>query len=80
MHECKHGCGYTNKHRGAMNLHEQIHCKTLKGSSAPAKKELRYCDCDGGPSWSFLNRFDRHQAAALQAGYKKICTECGEVV
>ncbi|REE69726.1 hypothetical protein A8990_13145 [Paenibacillus taihuensis] len=27
VYTCKHGCLYQSKHRGAMNLHEHVHCK-----------------------------------------------------
>ncbi|WP_308639398.1 hypothetical protein [Paenibacillus silvisoli] len=27
IYSCKHGCHYQAKHRGAMNLHEYVHCK-----------------------------------------------------
>lgn len=81
MNECKNGCGYTNKHRGAMNIHESVHCKQ-KGAAAPeeTKKDLRYCDCEDAPSWAFLSRSEPAQARAIAAGYKKICTGCGEVI
>lgn len=102
MHQCKHGCGYTNGHRGAMNLHEQIHCQHLRSTPTqprpvkrvaaggggavaavkdkPAVKATRYCDCDGAGSWEFLSSGDPSHVRALAAGYKKVCTECGEVV
>lgn len=80
MFECANGCGYKNKHRGGMNLHERVHCKK-KGEAAPRpKKESRYCDCDGSPSWAFLSKAVPAQARAIAAGYKKICEGCGEVV
>lgn len=89
MLNCKYGCGYTNEHRGAMNLHEKIHCKKKEVSEhQPPSNEKkingsaarRYCDCEGEGSWTFLSRTNSSHALAIRSGYKKICTECGEVI
>lgn len=92
-HTCKHGCGYTAAKRGPMNLHELYHCPKIKqqttpaadkpaakGSKAkPADKPAAKCDCDDGPSYAFLLRNDPVHIAAATKGFKKYCTECGEL-
>jgi hypothetical protein len=76
-----------------MNLHERYHCEKLKSGAAaqeaPAKKQKAKaaaaaksdgCECKEGGSWAFLNGTYGPHARAIAAGYKKYCTECGEVV
>lgn len=87
--KCKHGCGYEHAHKGTMNLHESIHCSTLKKGSAkspkrgptpPAKKLELKCECEDGGSWRFLSPAVQLEANARAHGKKQICDTCEEVI
>lgn len=73
-HKCKHGCGKETAHRGAMNLHERFHCPTLRAAARAL------CECEDGGSWELLSPNVGAQRMAIASGYKKYCTECGEVI
>jgi hypothetical protein len=82
VYKCVHGCGYESNHKGAMNLHDRIHCKTLKKGAREvpkATKEKSPCDCADGGKWRLLNAKSEREQTVIDAGYKKICTECWEV-
>lgn len=82
MYSCKHGCGYEHSHKGAMNLHERIHCKTLKkevevenvSRETKEKKERKKSGCVH--SWRLLSSQHQNEAMAIQAGYREVCRTC----
>jgi hypothetical protein len=75
-YKCKHGCGKEYEHKGAMNIHENIHCPK-KGGKEVSKNDAD--ECKDGCSWRLLNSKDAKEAAAIQMGFKRVCTECDEV-
>ena len=82
---CKH-CGATTTksgkpwpHRGALNLHENVHClKKPVVKDVGGKTIIEQC-C-GNPSIRLLRRDDSREANAINMGYKKICSNCLEVI
>jgi hypothetical protein len=78
-HKCKYGCGYEHGHKGAMNIHENIHCSKKERRGDPVAKDNPKCDCKDGGSWRLLNKNDDREAAAIEMGYKKVCNECDEL-
>jgi hypothetical protein len=86
MHQCKHGCGYEHVHKGAMNLHERIHCKTLRKESEaaaekvePAEKPAKKKKADCEHSWRLLVTSREAEARAIQAGFVEVCRKCQSV-
>lgn len=84
MLSCKHGCGYEHAHKGAMNIHENIHCPKIRsnsrsgsGAAAPFKnKKIKSCD------HRFRILTAREEKYLVSKGvnqYDEICQECGEL-
>lgn len=81
MLSCKHGCGYETSHKGAMNLHENIHCPTVRnnsksGGSAPAPKKKKGCEHTFRILTAKEERFLRSKG---QTQYDEVCSRCGEL-
>jgi hypothetical protein len=75
MFTCKNGCGYTNPHRGGMNLHEKIHCKA--GNVSEKKQVDQSSDVDVCKH-DFIALDDRRSAHqhAIAHGYTVVCRKC----
>jgi len=74
---CKH-CGATGnkggtafKNKGALALHEKIHCTKKPAHAGDIKK-----DCCANPSIRLLRQTDQRELAVMHQGYKKVCTNC----
>jgi len=78
METCK--CGQSFESSRGLKLHQKIHCK-FKAKSPAVKKE---CDCKDGGSWEFRSNLVDENGSTVnpETGkkYKKICTECREVI
>lgn len=53
--------------------------RSVKVVKKPQKPPESACDCEEGPSSAFLSKSNPAHVGAIAAGYKKYCTECGEV-
>lgn len=86
MLTCKH-CGATkNKsgkpfaHQGALNIHESIHCPQRPTGGSSAGTGASSSGCCEKPEYRFLRAADQREAVAIAHGYKKVCTNCEEVI
>jgi len=75
---CKH-CGATGgkngkpfPHKGALNLHESVHCPKKQGGSAGEMK------CCKSPSVRLLRVSFQNELAVMHQGYRKVCDNCKE--
>jgi hypothetical protein len=82
MYECKHGCGYKHDKRGTMNLHESMHCKTLRTTSSTKKttKNPSGCDCSDGGNWRLLTPNEKNYVLInFNVDMKEVCETCKEL-
>ena len=80
---CKH-CGATTTksgkpwpHRGALNLHETVHCKQKQGGG-DAQMNSAAAKCCDKPSIRLLRVTDQRELYAMHQGYTKVCNNCEE--
>jgi hypothetical protein len=86
-HKCKYGCGFERDHRGAVNVHEAMHCKLKQGGTDAEMKKVESkkapkvyeCECGEDQELQFLSKQDPRFREAIAQGYKKICVVCLEV-
>jgi hypothetical protein len=80
--KCKHCGTQTNKagkpfaHRGALNIHESVHCPEKPLLLKQGKEKPGCCE---DPDIRLLSSGDPREAFVMSKGYKKVCDNCEEV-
>lgn len=83
MYKCSNGCEYEHHHRGAMNIHEKIHCKqkttpTGEGAKAEVKAKAKATPVGCVHEWAFLGH-SKPEILAKRQGFYKYCRKCEEI-
>lgn len=80
MYKCSNRCGYEHSHRGAMNIHEKIHCKKRILNHIEHVEYEREHGRACKHTWRLLQKSELQLLASRGVyEYEEVCNECHDL-